>query len=172
MVDDLDGVKVITMRRPQALNAISDEVTNEILDVLKGFENDPAVEGFVITGYGDKAFSAGADIGRFPETLGNADAAAKYARDCAEVQLTMDKMEKPVVAAVNGLALGGGMEIAIRCHAIVAADKARFQLPEVTLGITPGIGGCIVPYRRWPKGAALFHEMICLAKTGLGIAGP
>jgi len=164
MVDDLDGVKVITMRRPQALNAISDEVTNEILDVLKGFENDPAVEGFVITGYGDKAFSAGADIGRFPETLGNADAAAKYARDCAEVQLTMDKMEKPVVAAVNGLALGGGMEIAIRCHAIVAADKARFQLPEVTLGITPGIGGCIVPYRRWPKGAALFHEMICLAK--------
>lgn len=164
LVDDLDGVKVLTIRRPQALNAISDEVTNEILTILKGFENDPAVKGFVITGYGYKAFSAGADIGRFPETLGKADAAAKYARDCAEVQLYMDKMEKPVVAALNGMALGGGMEIAIRCHAIVAVNSARFQLPEITLGITPGIGGCIVPYRKWPKGRALFHEMICLAK--------
>jgi enoyl-CoA hydratase / 3-hydroxyacyl-CoA dehydrogenase len=165
LVDDLDGVKVITIRRPQALNAISDEVTNEILAVLKQFEDDPSVKGFVITGYGDRAFSAGADIGRFPETLGNADAAATYARDCAEVQLYMDKMQKPVVAAVNGMALGGGMEIAIRCHAIVAVEKARFQLPEVTLGITPGIGGCIVPYRKWPNGAALFHNMICLAKS-------
>jgi enoyl-CoA hydratase/3-hydroxyacyl-CoA dehydrogenase len=81
------------------------------------------------------------------------------------VQLYMDKMQKPVVAAVNGMALGGGMEIAIRCHAIVAVEKARFQLPEVTLGITPGIGGCIVPYRKWPNGAALFHDMICLAKS-------
>ena len=165
LVDDLDGVKVITIRRPQALNAISDEVTNEILAVLKQFEDDPSVKGFVITGYGDRAFSAGADIGRFPETLGNAEAAATYARDCAEVQLYMDKMQKPVVAAVNGMALGGGMEIAIRCHAIVAVEKARFQLPEVTLGITPGIGGCIVPYRKWPNGAALFHDMICLAKS-------
>lgn len=163
-VDDINGVKVLTIRRPQALNAISDEVTNEILDVLKRFEKDPAVKGYVITGYGNKAFSAGADIGRFPETLGKPEVAAKYARDCAQVQLYMDKMEKPVVAAVNGMALGGGMEIAIRCHGIVAVDKAMFQLPEITLGITPGIGGCIVPYRRWPKGAALFHEMICLAK--------
>lgn len=164
LVDDLNGVKVLTIRRPQALNAISDEVNNEILTVLKSFADDSAIKGYVITGYGDRAFSAGADIGRFPETLGNAVAAAKYARDCAEVQLYMDKMEKPVVAAVNGMALGGGMEIAIRCHAIVALDKARFQLPEVTLGITPGIGGCIVPYRKWPKGGALFHDMICLAK--------
>jgi enoyl-CoA hydratase / 3-hydroxyacyl-CoA dehydrogenase len=164
LVDDVYGVKVITIRRPQALNAISDEVTNEILAVLKDYANDPAVRGYVITGYGNRAFSAGADIGRFPETLGNAKAAAKYARDCAEVQLYMDQMDKPVVAAVNGLALGGGLEIAIRCHAIVATDMAKFQLPEVTLGITPGIGGCIVPYRKWPKGASLFHEMICLAK--------
>jgi enoyl-CoA hydratase / 3-hydroxyacyl-CoA dehydrogenase len=164
LVDDIGGVKVLTIRRPQALNAISDEVTNEILAVLQQFENDPAVNGYVITGYGNKAFCAGADIGRFPETLGNADAAAKYARDCAEVQRYIDKMKKPVVAAVNGMALGGGMEIAIRCHAIIALASARFQLPEVTLGITPGIGGCIVPYRKWPKGGTLFHEMICLAK--------
>jgi enoyl-CoA hydratase/3-hydroxyacyl-CoA dehydrogenase len=73
-------------------------------------------------------------------------------------------MEKPVVAAVNGLALGGGLEVAIRCHSIVATENAVFQFPEITLGILPGIGGCVVPYRKWPQGAGLFHEMICLGK--------
>jgi enoyl-CoA hydratase/3-hydroxyacyl-CoA dehydrogenase len=76
----------------------------------------------------------------------------------------MDQMDKPVVAAINGMALGGGLEIAIRCHGMVATPNARFQFPEVTLGILPGIGGCIVPYRKWAKGAILFHEMICLGK--------
>jgi len=164
LVDDLDGVKVITIRRPQAMNAISDELNNEILDVLKQYHDDPSVKGFVLTGYGTRAFSAGGDIGKFPDTLGNKEAAVKYARDSAEVQLFMDRMEKPMVAAVNGMALGGGVELAIRCHGIVAMENARFQFPEITLGILPGIGGCVVPYRKWPQGAALFHEMICLAK--------
>jgi len=165
LVDEIDGVKIVTIRRPQSMNAISDEVNNEILSVLKAYTDDTDVKGFVITGYGNRAFSAGADIGRFPETLGNSEAAAQYARDCAQVQLFMDQMEKPVVAAINGMALGGGLEIAIRCHGIVALSNARFQFPEVTLGISPGIGGCVVPYRRWPEGAKLFHEMICLAKS-------
>jgi enoyl-CoA hydratase/3-hydroxyacyl-CoA dehydrogenase len=165
LVDETDGVIVITLRRPEALNAISDEINNEILGVLKKYANDPAVKGFVITGYGNRAFSAGADIGKFPQTLGNKAAAAKYAKDCSEVQLYMDRMEKPVVAAVNGMALGGGFEIAIRCHGIVATKNAFFQFPEITLGIIPGIGGCIVPYRKWPKGAKIFHEMICLARS-------
>jgi len=164
LVDDVEGVKVITLRRPEALNAISDEINNEILSVLKAFEDDPAVKGFVITGYGTRAFSAGADIGKFPQTLGNKDAAKRYARDCSQVQLFMDNMKKPVVAAVNGMALGGGFEIALRCHGIVATKNAFFQLPEITLGIIPGIGGCIVPYRKWPQGGKLFHDMICLAK--------
>jgi enoyl-CoA hydratase / 3-hydroxyacyl-CoA dehydrogenase len=168
LVDDWDGVKVITIRRPQAMNAISDELNNEILDVLKQYHDDPSVKGFVLTGYGNRAFSAGGDIGKFPETLGNKDAAIKYAKDSAEVQLFMDRMEKPIVAAVNGMALGGGFELAIRCHSIVAMENARFQFPEITLGILPGIGGCIVPYRKWPQGASLFHEMICLARP-LGI---
>jgi len=73
-------------------------------------------------------------------------------------------MDKPVVAAVNGLALGGGLEVAIRCHSIVATKNASLQFPEITLGILPGIGGCVVPYRKWPQGADLFHEMICLAR--------
>jgi enoyl-CoA hydratase/3-hydroxyacyl-CoA dehydrogenase len=164
LVDQIDGVTVITLRRPQAMNAISDEVDNEILAVLKEHAGDPSVKGFVITGYGTAAFSAGADIGKFPQTLGNWDAAVTYARDCAQVQLFMDQMEKPVVAAINGIALGGGFEIALRCQSMVATKNAVFQFPEITLGILPGMGGCIVPYRKWPQGAALFHEMICLAR--------
>jgi enoyl-CoA hydratase/3-hydroxyacyl-CoA dehydrogenase len=164
LVDDLDGVKLITIRRPQAMNALSDKVNGEILAVLKEFADDPAVKGFVITGYGTQAFSAGADIGKFPSVLGDAEAAVQYSRDCAKVQMFMDQMQKPVVAAVNGVSLGGGVEMAIRCHGIVASPGARFGLPEITLGILPGIGGCMVPYRRWPKGAWLFNQMICLGK--------
>ncbi|MBW2003950.1 MAG: 3-hydroxyacyl-CoA dehydrogenase/enoyl-CoA hydratase family protein [Deltaproteobacteria bacterium] len=165
LIDEMEGVKIITIRRPQAMNAISDEIDNEILKVLKENINDPAVKGFIITGYGNAAFSAGADIGKFPATLGNKEAAAQYARDCAEVQIFMDQMDKPIVAAVNGMALGGGLEIAIRCHSTIATKNARFQFPEITLGILPGIGGCIVPYRKWPQGANIFHEMICLARS-------
>ncbi len=164
LVDEMDGVKIITIRRPQAMNALSDKLTEEILMVFKENIDNDAVIGFVITGYGNAAFSAGADIGKFPEMLGNQEASVQYAKDCAQVQLFMDKMEKPVVAAVNGLALGGGLEIAIRCHSIVAVQNSTFQFPEITLGILPGLGGCIVPYRKWPQGAGLFHEMICLGK--------
>lgn len=164
LVDEMDGVKIITIRRPQAMNALNDEVTDEILKILEKYSHDPAVKGFVITGYGERAFSAGADIGKFPEMLGDKNGAIEYSRECAMAQLFMDEMEKPIVAAVNGMALGGGMELAIRCHGIVATKNVLFQLPEITLGIIPGIGGCIVPYRKWPKGAALFHEMICLGK--------
>ena len=164
LVDEINGVKVITIRRPQAMNAISDEINDEILAVLRENIDNPSVKGFVITGYGVSAFSAGADIGRFPEMLGDRDASVQYSRDCAKVQLFMDQMDKPVVAAVNGLALGGGFEVAIRCHSMVATRNATFQFPEITLGILPGIGGCIVPYRKWPQGASIFHEMISLAR--------
>lgn len=165
LTDEMDGVKIITIRRPQAMNALNDEITDEILAVLKENSDNPSVRGFVITGYGNAAFSAGADIGKFPNMLGDSDSSVEYSRACAKVQLFMDKMEKPIVAAINGLALGGGLEVAIRCHSMVAVKNARFQFPEITLGILPGIGGCIVPYRKWPQGAALFHEMITLARS-------
>ena len=164
LVDDIDGVKIITIRRPQAMNAISDQVNDEIMSVLKEYKDDAKTKGFVLTGYGTAAFSAGADIGRFPQLLGDQKAAADYARGRANVQLFIDQMEKPVVAAINGLVMGGGLEIAIRCHSMVATTNARFQFPEITLGILPGIGGCIVPYRKWPKGVRVFHEMLCLAR--------
>jgi len=164
LVDEMDGVKIITIRRPQALNAITDVINDEILAVLKEHMDDPSVKGFVITGYGKSAFSAGADIGRFPEMLGDRDASVQYSKDCAKVQLFMDQMDKPVVAAINGLAMGGGLEVAFRCDSMIATKNATFQFPEITLGILPGIGGCIVPYRKWPQGADIFHEMICLAR--------
>ena len=164
LVDEMDGVIVITIRRPQAMNALSDDITNEILAVLKDNMDNPSVKGFVITGYGNAAFSAGADIGKFPKMLGNSDASVQYAKDCAGVQLFMDQMDKPIVAAINGMALGGGLEVAIRCHSLIATKNALLQFPEITLGILPGIGGCIVPYRKWPDGAALFNEMICLGR--------
>jgi len=164
LVDEINGVKIITIRRPQFMNALNDEVNTEILEVLKENEANPSVQGFVVTGYGDRAFSAGAEIGRFPEVLGNAEASAQYCRDYSPLLRYLDQCEKPVVAAVNGMALGGGFELAIRCHRIVATRKAWFQFPEVTLGILPGIGGLVVPYRRWPHGSSVFHNMLRLAE--------
>jgi len=164
LVDDLDGVKVLTMRRPQAMNALDDEVTDELLSVIREFEDDDDVSGFVITGYGPRAFCAGADISRFPSLLGDADASASFARDCSRLLVHLDAIQKPVVAAINGMALGGGLELALRCHGIVAVRDAWFQLPEVTLGIAPGIGAMSVPYRRWPAAAPVFHDMLRLAR--------
>ncbi|MBN2468257.1 MAG: enoyl-CoA hydratase/isomerase family protein, partial [Deltaproteobacteria bacterium] len=163
--DTVDGVKVITIRRPQFMNALNDDVNNEILAVLKRESSDPGIKGFVITGYGDRAFCAGAEIGKFPEMLGDAEASGQYARECSNLLLYIDAMEKPVVAAVNGMALGGGLEIAIRCHSMVATKNAAFQFPEITLGILPGIGGCIVPFRKWPHASKTFDEMLRFGKT-------
>ena len=160
LVDRVGDVVVVTLRRPEALNALHDEMTDEVLATIRRHEDDPAVAGFVITGYGLKAFCAGADIGRFPSLLGDAQAAAQYARECSRLLVHLDAARKPVVAALNGLALGGGFELAMRCHAIVADRGARMQLPEVTLGIVPGIGAMVVPYRRWPQAAEVFHRML------------
>lgn len=164
LVDDLGDVKLITLRRPEAMNALHDEMNDEILSVIRRFDNDPAVAGFVITGYGTKAFCAGGDIGRFVDMLGDADASAQYARDCSRLLVHLDRMKKPVVAALNGIALGGGFELATRCHSIVALKRAWIQMPEVTLGITHGIGAMAVPYRRWPHAAPTFNAMLRTAE--------
>ena len=164
LVDELDGVKIITLRRPEALNALHDDMTDEILAVLKQHENDPQTAGFVITGYGGAAFSAGADIGRFPSMLGDARQCMDYARICSRLLVYLDNCAKPVVAALNGMALGGGLELVIRCHGIVAVENAWLQFPEITLGIAPGLGGMVIPYRRWPAAAATFHTMLLEAE--------
>ncbi len=165
LADDIDGVKVITIRRPQAMNALNDELTDEILSVFKEFENDPSVKGFVITGYGTAAFSAGADIGKFPEMLGDANASAQYARDCAKVQIFMDQMNKPSGGCCQRLCswrwTGGGHPLSQHHR----HEKRKFPIPRNQPGAyCRGIGGCVVPYRKWPQGAELFHEMICLGR--------
>jgi enoyl-CoA hydratase/3-hydroxyacyl-CoA dehydrogenase len=88
----------------------------------------------------------------------------QYSRDCSRLLLHLDRSRKPVVAALNGMALGGGFELAMRCHSLVAERGAWMQLPEVTLGIVPGIGAMVVPYRRWPQAAAVFHGMLTRAE--------
>jgi enoyl-CoA hydratase/3-hydroxyacyl-CoA dehydrogenase len=164
LVDDMDGVKVITLRRPQVLNALNDELNDEVLGVLQEHEQDPDVSGFVVIGYGTRAFCAGADIERFTQVLGDHGQSAQYARDCSRLLVHIDTMTKPVVCALNGMALGGGLELALRCHEIVAQRDAWLQFPEVTLGIAPGIGGMTVPYRRWPRAASIFHAMLRTAQ--------
>lgn len=158
--DRVDDVVVITIRRPEALNALHDQVNGEILAALREVDEDPGVRGAVLTGYGPRAFCAGADIGRFPALLGDADAAAEYARECSQVLTYLDRMQKPVVAAINGMALGGGLELAIRCHDLVATADARLQFPEITLGIVPGIGAMVVPFRRWGAQDLLWRMLL------------
>lgn len=160
LVDTKEGVRIITIRRPQAANALGAGTCDEILAELKKGDQDPSVKGFVITGYGTKAFCAGADIGGFIATFDNREAGVSLARGNSQVLHHIDRMTKPVVAAVNGLAMGGGVELAIRCHAMVADKSAFFQLPEITLGILPGMGGAVIPYRKWPHASATFNEMI------------
>ena len=164
LVDDKDGVRIITIRRPQAANALGSGTCNEILAELKRGATDASVKGFVITGYGTKAFCAGADIGGFIATFDDREAGVALARGNSEVLHFIDQMDKPVVAAVNGLAMGGGVELAIRCHGMVADSRAFFQLPEITLGILPGMGGAVIPYRKWPHASETFNEMIGQAK--------
>jgi enoyl-CoA hydratase/3-hydroxyacyl-CoA dehydrogenase len=176
LVDQIDGVTILTIRRPQAANALSDHTCNEILAELKKGEQDPSVKGFVVTGYGPKAFCAGADIGGFVATFDNRDAGVAMSRGNSRVLEYIDQMNKPVVAALNGLAMGGGVELAIRCHSIVAMEKAFLQLPEIKLGMIPGMGGVVVPYRKWPQAVEKFHAMIGKAErmtveeaVGIGI---
>jgi enoyl-CoA hydratase/carnithine racemase len=160
LVDRMNGVTILTIRRPQAANALSDHTCNEILAELKKGEADPSVKGFVITGYGARAFCAGADIGGFVATFDSREKGEALSRGNSRVLEFMDRMNKPVVAALNGLAMGGGTELAIRCHSVVAMEKAFLQLPEITLGMIPGMGGVVIPYRKWPHAAEKFHAMI------------
>lgn len=160
LVDNKDGVRIITIRRPQAANALGAGTCKEILGELKKGEADTTVKGFIITGYGTRAFCAGADIQGFVETFDNYSAGVELAKGNSQVLHFIDRMSKPVVAAVNGLAMGGGVEMALRCHSLVATENSFFQLPEITLGIMPGMGGVVIPYRKWPHAAETFHNMI------------
>lgn len=134
-----DAVAILTLNRPDALNALSPEMLDDLEAALESADEDASIGAIVLTGAGPKAFCAGADIGHM-RTAGALEARDFAARGHA-VAARIERLGTPSVAAVNGYALGGGCEIALACDVRVAADSARFGQPEVTLGVIPGWGG-------------------------------
>ncbi len=130
------GVLLVTLNRPQALNALNSQVLAELLDVMRAFDADPALGCAVLTGSA-KAFAAGADIKEM-QTRGFAD---MYGHDFFAGWDQFTRTRKPIIAAVAGYALGGGCEVAMMCDFILAADTAKFGQPEIKLGVSPGMGG-------------------------------
>ena len=143
----------ITVNRPDKLNALNKTVIGELDRAIGEIERDPAVRGVILTGAGPKAFVAGADIGEIA-SQGPVDGKAR-ALEGQRVFRRLERCGKPVVAAVNGFALGGGCELAMACHLRVASEGARFGQPEVKLGIGPGYGGTVRLPRLVGRGRAL-----------------
>ncbi len=134
-----EGVAFVTVDRPKALNALSDATHDDLRTAFEAVRDDASVIAAVLTGAGEKAFVAGADISELAE-MSPMQARAASAKGQAGFTL-IERCGKPVVAAINGFALGGGLELALACHVRVAAEGARLGLPEATLGLVPGYGG-------------------------------
>lgn len=129
----------IILNRPHRLNAFNDVLIEEIADALDTAEKDPSIRCIVIMGDGDRAFSAGADVTMFPKAT--PVKAEEFSRMGQKVFGKIEEMSKPVIAAINGFALGGGLELAIACDFRVAAEHAELGSPEIALGLIPGWGG-------------------------------
>ncbi len=141
IVEKKDGVMKIILNRPKVLNAINTELIMDLNHALNEANKDRDVRVVVITGAGDRAFSAGADISSFME-LKSVVEAREFARKGFEMVIKrIESIGKPVVAMVNGLALGGGCELAMACDIIIASDNAVFGQPEINVGVLPGWGG-------------------------------
>jgi enoyl-CoA hydratase len=147
------GRVTVVVSRPDKLNALNDETIGELDAAFRELADDDDVAGVVVTGEGEKAFVAGADIEELAR-MGPVDGIG-VSRKGQEAFRRLERMGKPVVAAVNGYALGGGLELALACHLRVASEKARFGLPEVKLGIIPGYGGTVRLPRIVGRGRAL-----------------
>lgn len=152
-IADDGGVRTITINRPDKLNALNVSTVGELETAIAEADADDVVEAVVITGAGEKAFVAGADISELA-TLGPVEA-KEFALRGQRVFFGIERMTKPVVAAVNGFALGGGCELAMACHIRVASSDAVFGQPEVKLGLIPGYGGTQRLPRLIGKGRAL-----------------
>ena len=134
-----DGIATLTFNRPKALNALSRELLRELSEVLQRIAADESIRVLILTGAGEKAFVAGADISELATF--NALEAKLFAQQGQTTINALEHLAIPVIAAVNGFALGGGSEIALACDFIYAADTAKFGLPEITLGLIPGFAG-------------------------------
>jgi enoyl-CoA hydratase len=138
-VEVTDRVATVTIDRPDKLNALNPVIEKDLQDVFARIPGDDRVRAVIVTGAGEKAFVAGADIGELAKR--NATQGKEFAYQGQTTFTRIAQCPKPVVAAVNGYALGGGCELAIACHLRVASENARFGLPEVSLGLIPGHGG-------------------------------
>jgi len=134
-----ENVGLLTINRPEKMNAISQELTAELSLLLDEIENDDELRVIVITGAGDKAFVAGADINELVDR--DARLGRRVSRERQEIFSRIENLHVPVIAAVNGYALGGGLELALACSIRICSEKAQFGAPEVKLGIIPGDGG-------------------------------
>ncbi|HEU4681452.1 MAG TPA: enoyl-CoA hydratase-related protein [Gemmatimonadales bacterium] len=148
-----DGIARVTINRPDKLNALNATVIEELGDAVTRIKTDAAVRGVILTGAGQKAFVAGADISELANQ-GPAEGKARSLRG-QQVFRRLETCGKPVIAAVNGFALGGGCELAMACHIRIASEQAKFGQPEVKLGIGPGYGGTVRLPRLVGRGRAL-----------------
>ncbi len=133
------GICTVKINRPDKLNAMNSDVAHELVKTFDGLGNDDGVKAIILTGEGQKAFSAGADIEYMSKI--SPDESVEYAKLGQLVTATVELVRQPTIAAVNGFALGGGCELAMSCDIRIAADTARMGQPEVTIGIPPGWGG-------------------------------
>ena len=153
LVDKRGRVAWITVSRPEKLNALNRATFHEIVAAVESALADPAIGVLVITGAGEKAFVAGADIAEMADLT--PQQAQEWSRDLQEGLNRIERAGKPVLAAINGFALGGGCELAMACHVRIAADNARLGQPEVALGLIPGAGGTQRLQRLVGRGRAL-----------------
>ncbi len=160
LLDRIGAVGVVTLNRPKVLNALSPGLIDELGDALAELDGDADIGAAVLTG-GPRVFAAGADIGDMAER----SAVEQVLRDQTGRWTRVTAFTKPLIAAVNGYALGGGCELALMCDLIVAGDSARFGQPEINLGIIPGAGGT----QRWPRTVGKYVGMeINLGGSPLG----
>lgn len=134
-----NNVLTITINRPEKLNALNEDVFTDLENVINKVDKDTNIRSVIITGAGQKAFVAGADISEFGEL--NRDQAKAMAKRGQDIFLQIESCNKPIIAAVNGFALGGGCELSMSCHFRIASENAKFGQPEVNLGLIPGYGG-------------------------------
>lgn len=134
-----DQIATITINRPKSLNALNTEVLNELFQAAQSVAEDESIRVLILTGAGEKAFVAGADISELAEL--NTLQAKYFVANGHKTMAALGDLPIPVIAAVNGFALGGGLELALSCDFIYASETAKFGLPEITLGLIPGFGG-------------------------------
>lgn len=156
VIDKNNRVATVTINRPDKLNALNAQAKAELREVFTSIKTDGSVDVVIVTGAGEKAFVAGTDIKELTQL--NAETGKEFSAKGQEVFDLIENLGKPVIAAVNGYALGGGCELALACHIRVAADNAKFGQPEVNLGIIPGYGGTQRLARLIGRGRAM--EMI------------